>query len=113
MGVMLTDPEEPNWAITDSLDWLYGERPALRLVEPPTAKPKVYLRERDREVAPRAITQTLIVCGNCGGDEPLPRKTFLTADGRCDACGGRSYVLAARLFLFKEFTIATCNLMTF
>lgn len=41
------------------------------------------------------ITKTLIVCGDCSGDELLPLKTLLTADGRCAACGGRNYVLAA------------------
>ncbi|HQZ81617.1 MAG TPA: hypothetical protein PLR83_00225 [Pyrinomonadaceae bacterium] len=42
-----------------------------------------------------AVTATRIVCGDCAGDETLPRKTMLTADGRCAECGGRSYIPAS------------------
>jgi len=45
---------------------------------------------------------TLIVCGNCAGDAPVPRKTVLAADGTCQKCGGRSYVLASSLTIHKK-----------
>jgi hypothetical protein len=44
--------------------------------------------------APR-ITATQIVCGNCAGDDLLPIRTFVTADGCCSRCGGRSFELAS------------------
>lgn len=59
---------------------------------------RVFISEREREVAARVcVTEIQIVCGDCSGEESLPRKTFLTADSRCDNCGGRSYALAARM----------------
>jgi hypothetical protein len=51
------------------------------------------------QITPRAVTTTMIVCGNCGGDEPLPVKTFLTKAGCCANCGGKSYVLASQLYI--------------
>jgi hypothetical protein len=45
----------------------------------------------------RSETHVQIVCGNCGGDDLVPRKTLLCEDGRCSHCGGRSYIPAARL----------------
>lgn len=63
------------------------------------AEPKVFLR--DRLVSRRFITSTLIVCGDCAGDQPLALKTFLAADFTCSGCGGRSYALASRI-LMKE-----------
>jgi hypothetical protein len=43
------------------------------------------------------VTQTQIVCGDCCGDAPFPRKTLLTSDGYCSRCGGRNYVLATTI----------------
>jgi len=55
---------------------------------------------RDPLVTPRAgsVLRTMIVCGDCAGDDANPRKTLLAADGTCSECGGRSYVLASMLF---------------
>ncbi|PYS89007.1 MAG: hypothetical protein DMF64_19065 [Acidobacteria bacterium] len=51
-----------------------------------------------RAAAPRTVVTTiLIVCGDCAGDALFPLKTLLTSDGTCSRCGGRSYVLAAKL----------------
>ena len=57
-------------------------------------------------VSPRTLTATMIICGDCGGDAPLPRKTVLTAEGCCYACGGRSYVLAAELEIARRVALA-------
>jgi hypothetical protein len=38
-----------------------------------------------------------IVCGDCMGDDILPRRTFLGIYERCSRCGGASYVLASAL----------------
>lgn len=38
-----------------------------------------------------------IVCGDCMGDDILPRRTFLSIYERCSRCGGASYVLATAL----------------
>jgi hypothetical protein len=37
----------------------------------------------------------LIVCVDCSGEGRLPRKTCLDANGKCETCGGGSYVLAS------------------
>ena len=36
-----------------------------------------------------------IVCGDCSGEGVSPRKTFMDRFGKCDHCGGASYVLAS------------------
>src|SRR5262249_12469622 len=43
-----------------------------------------------------------IICGDCSGDEALPKKTFLDLSGRCHQCGGTSYVLAAHRAPYAE-----------
>ncbi|MCP9496255.1 MAG: hypothetical protein MSG64_17565 [Pyrinomonadaceae bacterium MAG19_C2-C3] len=43
---------------------------------------------------PRA-TQTLILCGDCSGNENSPRYTLMTLNQTCERCGGRAFVLAA------------------
>ena len=43
------------------------------------------------------VTHTEIVCGDCGGDELLPKRTNLTTTGACAVCGGRSFVPASPL----------------
>lgn len=50
-------------------------------------------------VTPRRAKHIFIVCGNCAGDDPIPRKTVMAADSTCETCGGSSYVLASTLFL--------------
>jgi Zn finger protein HypA/HybF involved in hydrogenase expression len=67
----------------------------------------------------RATMQTIgvqIICGDCSGDEDRPLKTYLSRDGLCGQCGGRSFILAsarlspaqqvmmARLMEHKSFT---------
>lgn len=49
-----------------------------------------------RASCPR-VTEQPIVCGDCAGDELLPTNTFLTTDGRCAECGGRSFEFASLL----------------
>lgn len=36
-----------------------------------------------------------IICGDCCGDSARPVKTYLDQFGKCEQCGGRSYVLAS------------------
>ena len=36
-----------------------------------------------------------IICGDCSGDLDKPKRTCLDIHGRCDECGGTSYVLAS------------------
>ena len=43
------------------------------------------------------VTPTQIICGDCAGDELLPKRTNLTTTGACAVCGGRSFVTAAPL----------------
>lgn len=43
-------------------------------------------------------SQMEIICGDCGGEEIYPKKTFLMTDGTCAGCGGQSFVCAVRLF---------------
>lgn len=43
------------------------------------------------------VTRTQIVCGDCAGVALLPTRTFLTSNGDCANCGGRSYELASKL----------------
>ena len=53
----------------------------------------------DPQVTPRLISRlrVLIVCGDCAGDRANPRKTLMAANGTCADCGGRSFVVAAKL----------------
>jgi hypothetical protein len=47
---------------------------------------------------PRGTILTIgvqIICGNCSGDDPRPKKTYLERFGTCAECGGRSYILAS------------------
>ena len=58
----------------------------------------LFLSDSQLAFAPeRLVTSQMIICGNCAGHASLPRKTFLRRDGCCSTCGGRSYVLAAKL----------------
>jgi hypothetical protein len=58
-------------------------------------------------VAPREITRTMIVCGDCAGEYDNPRKTLLTKEGRCAGCGGNSYVLAAIILRKRRLDMRT------
>jgi DNA-directed RNA polymerase subunit RPC12/RpoP len=49
------------------------------------------------ESAAPVVTDTEIICGDCSGDGHEPRRTLLTKDNRCSACGGQNYTLAAKL----------------
>jgi hypothetical protein len=65
----------------------------------------VYLNKNDATVyGVREPMPIQIVCGDCSGRadatgdiELLPLRTFLSVDGRCYTCGGRSYVIASEL----------------
>ena len=63
----------------------------------------VLVRQREdssRLAGPRAPLPTMgvqIICGDCAGKEGAPRKTFVNRHGRCDNCGGSSYVLASSM----------------
>src|SRR5882724_7658920 len=61
--------------------------------------------ERVSSYAMPRMTSVQIVCGDCAGEEILPRRTVLTAAGRCAKCGGRSYELAARVCAALEVTL--------
>lgn len=41
-----------------------------------------------------------IICGDCSGDGLMPLKTFMDQHGRCERCGGASYILASERGLF-------------
>src|SRR5712692_2545956 len=49
----------------------------------------------------RATMQTIgvqIICGDCSGVDDRPLKTYLSRDGLCGQCGGRSFILASARF---------------
>ena len=100
MGTLFSGDEAPGnpyyWTPRDWAETIIGEDTDL---ERQRKDKRLRLSESERQVSARPTTQTQIVCGNCMGDETLPRKTFLTRAGACDHCGGRSYVLASRLFI--------------
>lgn len=77
MGVVLTEDIKLDWRLSGESKTVFIDRP---------------------EVAARAITTTIIICGNCAGDEQLPRRTLLSAEGKCSCCGGSSYVLASKFY---------------
>jgi hypothetical protein len=70
----------------------------LQAERPAETRTRAGLFIADPSVAPRSITSLMIICGNCAGDHQNPRKTLLTKDGNCSACGGGSYVLASKFF---------------
>ena len=49
--------------------------------------------DRNRPSSPALGIQ--IICGDCAGDGERPLKTFADSFGRCEGCGGDSYVLAS------------------
>ena len=48
-----------------------------------------------------------IICGDCSGDEHFPIKTHLDRLGRCDQCGGQSFILASNRAAYAKRLIAT------
>jgi hypothetical protein len=38
-----------------------------------------------------------IICGDCSGENEIAFRTFLGHSGRCERCGGSSYVLASHV----------------
>src|ERR1044071_4549485 len=48
-----------------------------------------------------------IICGDCSGEEYLPKKTYLNRFGNCSQCGGHSYILAASRLIYAQQLIAT------
>src|SRR5437763_16780247 len=95
MGVLLTDPA---LALVEA-ELLDSDR-----VSCAPRPPVVFIKRL--QVAPRELTERLIVCGDCGGDGLNPRKTLLTEQGRCASCGGQSYVLAANLEIARRVALA-------
>jgi len=77
------------------------EFPDVAFSEKADTSPKVFID--DPVVRERVVTRTLILCGNCAGEEPRALKTLLTADGRCATCGGSSYILASKVRRINEY----------
>lgn len=62
---------------------------------------KSHKSDSSRLIEPRPTIQTIgvqIICGDCSGNEDRPVKTYLSRDGLCAQCGGRSYILASHRF---------------
>lgn len=78
-------------ALAESDERLIAESTAL-----PAKTPGVYIDDPYINLQP--VTGRMIVCGNCAGDDPLPRKTLLAADESCASCGSHSYVMASTFF---------------
>ena len=47
-----------------------------------------------------------IICGDCAGDGIAPMKTFMDRAGKCERCGGVSYVLASERGLMLRRSLA-------
>ena len=47
-----------------------------------------------------------IICGDCSGEGVSPKKTFMDRFGKCDHCGGASYVLASERGLMLRRSMA-------
>ena len=60
-------------------------------------------------IEPRSTVITTgiqIICGDCSGEEGLPKKTYLDSLNNCSQCGGRSYILAANRLIYAQQLIA-------
>jgi len=99
MGTLLL-PDEGPCHLSELDNWLQSIEPIMNADE--KSLPQVFIK--NPLVSERHVTETMIVCGDCSGEEKLPRKTFLTAAGRCDNCGGHSYVLAS-ILLQRRFAL--------
>ena len=70
---------------------------------------KSYNNDSSRLAEPRSeivTTGIQIICGDCSGEEDLPRKTYLDRFGNCSQCGGHSYMLAANRFIYTQQVVA-------
>src|SRR5258708_2534820 len=101
MSVLLT---EPMLATVDEPICIFAEP---RPTEP---EPRLFINRPEVETRDVTMITVMIVCGDCAGDDFVPRKTLLTADGCCDSCGGRSYVLAAELEIARRVARSLRNL---
>jgi hypothetical protein len=63
-----------------------------------------YVRHTERATLHYSPVQ--IICGDCSGDGLAPRKTFMDRFGKCDYCGGASYVLASERGLMLRRSMA-------
>ena len=61
------------------------------------------ISEREKQVSEvYPPTGIQIICGNCAGVDPLPRKTYMTRTGRCAECGSSSFVNAGQQAVEKR-----------
>ena len=81
----------------------------LQAEAPAQTRKRAGLFIADPRVSPRNVTERMIICGNCAGDDPLPRKTLLAEDDTCATCGGRSYVLASKVFHRRLYGCEQCE----
>ena len=66
---------------------------------------KSYSDNSSQLAEPRSTVITTgiqIICGNCSGEEGLPKKTYLDRFGNCSQCGGHSYILAANRLIYAQ-----------
>ena len=71
---------------------------------------KSYGDNSSQLIEPRSTVVTTgiqIICGDCSGEEGLPKKTYLDSFGNCSQCGGHSYVLAANRLIYAQRLITT------
>jgi hypothetical protein len=72
---------------------------ALTLICIARIKTKMLNGASECRVHPRAglpLIGVQIICGDCSGDGVQPIKTHMDRHGRCETCGGKSYMLASR-----------------
>jgi hypothetical protein len=70
---------------------------------------KSYSNDSSRLMESRSeivTTGIQIICGDCSGEQDLPRKTYLDRSGNCSQCGGHSYILAANRFIYTQQVVA-------
>lgn len=70
---------------------------------------KGYGNNSSQLAEPRSVIVTAgiqIICGDCAGEEDLPKKTYLDSFGNCSQCGGHSYILAANRVIYAQQLIA-------
>ncbi len=66
---------------------------------------KSYSDNSSQLAEPRSTVVTAgiqIICGDCSGEEGLPKKTYLDSFGNCSQCGGHSYILAANRLIYAQ-----------
>ena len=70
---------------------------------------KSHINNSSQLAEPRSTLVTAgiqIICGDCSGEEDLPKKTYLDRYGNCSQCGGHSYILAANRLIYAQQLIA-------